>query len=281
MPKSTVYGPVASWRLGRSLGVDIICTEGKTCNFDCVYCQLGKTANLQTQRQEFVTLSRLIDDLNAVKGVTADYVTFSGMGEPTLAANLGAAIAMAKFILGLPVSVLTNASLINQEDVRRELALADVIVAKLDAAEETLFQKINRPAEGVSLAKIIQGLQAFRMEYKGKLAIEIMFTEMNRSVAYNLSYMAKFAIPDEVHLNTPLRPSDCKPLSNGEVAALRRDWFWNMSNVISVYEAKRPEVTPLNMEETELRHPTKLKSEAAPAQPSAEAGQPKGTQPAP
>src|SRR5271157_1447447 len=110
MSKSTVYGTVASWRLGRSLGIDMLCTEQKTCNFDCVYCQLGPTAKPQTERQEFVSLTTLIDDLNAAKGVAADWVTFSGMGEPTLAANLGAAIVVAKSTLGLPVAVFTNGS---------------------------------------------------------------------------------------------------------------------------------------------------------------------------
>jgi wyosine [tRNA(Phe)-imidazoG37] synthetase (radical SAM superfamily) len=108
MPKSTVYGPVASWRLGRSLGIDMLCTEQKTCNFDCVYCQLGSTVNKQTERKEFVSLVKLGDDLNVVKGVEADWVTFSGMGEPTLASNLGEAITMAKSVLGLPVALLTT-----------------------------------------------------------------------------------------------------------------------------------------------------------------------------
>ena len=248
MPKSTVYGPVASWRLGRSLGIDMLCTEQKTCNFDCVYCQLGPTAKPQTERQEFVSLTTLIDDLNAAKGVAADWVTFSGMGEPTLAANLGAAIVVAKSTLGLPVAVFTNGSLLSREDVRKELALADMVIVKVDAPDETLFRAINRPAEGIAYAGIIQGLQMFRWEYKGKLAVDVMLSDMNKGNFSNLQYTAKCALPDQVQLNTPLRPCAIKPLAAAEIESMRKSWFWNYKNVITVYEAKIPEVTPMDVE---------------------------------
>jgi wyosine [tRNA(Phe)-imidazoG37] synthetase (radical SAM superfamily) len=266
MPKSTVYGPVASWRLGRSLGIDMLCGEQKTCNFDCVYCQLGPTAKLQTERREFVSLTKLIDDLNTAKGVAADWVTFSGMGEPTLAANLGAAISAAKSILGLPVAVLTNGGLIKRQDVRQELALADMVVAKLDAPDEALFRAINRPSEDINFAPIIQGWQTFRMEYKGKLAVSIMLNDLNKKNIYHLQYMARMVLPDQVQLNTPLRPCDVKPLPMEELEGLRKTWFWNR-NAITVYGAAVPEVTPLDAEETELRNPTKARCEPPPAQP--------------
>jgi wyosine [tRNA(Phe)-imidazoG37] synthetase (radical SAM superfamily) len=256
MPKSTVYGPVASWRLGRSLGIDMLCTEQKTCNFDCIYCQLGPTAKLQTERQEFVPMTKLSDDLNAARGVAADWVTFSGMGEPTLAANLGAAITLVKSTLGLPVAVLTNGSLIKREDVRGELSLADMVIVKMDVPDEAGFRAINRPAEGIALSGILQGLQLFRMEYKGKLILDMMLTELNKGNLYNLQMNARFAMPDQVQLNTPLRPCAIKPLPAAELENLRKSWFYGQ-NTVTVYEAKRPEVTPVDAEETEQRHPTK------------------------
>ncbi|MEA3254074.1 MAG: radical SAM protein, partial [Chloroflexota bacterium] len=82
--KSIIYGPVPSWRLGKSLGVDLLCVPGKTCSFDCVYCQLGRTIELTSERKEFVSVARLAEELERVKGIAADYVTFSGTGEPTL-----------------------------------------------------------------------------------------------------------------------------------------------------------------------------------------------------
>jgi len=268
MLKSTVYGPVASWRLGRSLGIDILCTEQKTCNFDCVYCQLGPTVKPQTERQEFVSLTKLSDDLMAAKGVAADWVTLSGMGEPTLAANLGAAITMVKSILGLPVAVLTNGSLIKCQDVRSELALADMVIVKMDAPDEMLFHSINRPADGIEFSSILQGLQLFRFEYKGKLALDIMLNDMNKGSGYKLQMNARFALPDQVQLNTPLRPCAIKPLPAAELEIFRKNWFWDR-NTLTVYAAKRPEVSPMDVEETEIRHPTKPRSGPAQAQSTA------------
>ena len=130
MVKSIIYGPVPSWRLGRSLGVDLVSTEGKTCSFDCIYCQLGRTIYPQMERREFVTMAQLATELEAVKNnIVADYVTFSGMAEPTLASNLGEAIRIAKLILPLPVAILTNSSLMPREDVCDDLAQADVVIA--------------------------------------------------------------------------------------------------------------------------------------------------------
>lgn len=264
MPESIVYGPVASWRLGRSLGIDMLCTEKKTCNFDCAYCQLGPTANMQTERQDFVSLSKLTDELTAAKDVAADWVTFSGMGEPTLAANLGAAISMTKSIMDIPVAVFTNAGLMPDEDVRRELALADMVIVKMDATDEKLFQAINKPAKGIDFGKMLQSLQMFRMEFKGKLAVDVMLSDMNRENLYTLAYMAKLIIPDQVQVNTPVRPSAVKPLPAEELEALSKKWFWNHKNVVTVYGGKRPEVTPIDAKEMEMRHPAIPAPEPAP-----------------
>jgi wyosine [tRNA(Phe)-imidazoG37] synthetase (radical SAM superfamily) len=130
--------------LGRSLGVDLLPTGGKTCSFNCIYCQLGKTINPTTERKEFIPLAQLAKELNVIASESkqspiADYVTFSGMGEPTLASNLGQAVEMAKSILPPPVAVLTNSSLMSREDVRSDLAKADVVVAKVDAHNQELL----------------------------------------------------------------------------------------------------------------------------------------------
>ena len=257
MPKTTVYGPVASWRLGRSLGVDLLNSDTKICNYDCIYCQLGKTSAYQTGRQEFVSLDKLKEDLTAVKGVEADYVTFSGMGEPTLASNLGDAIKAAREILGLPVAVITNASLIKDEQVRRELALADMVIAKLDAADDQMLTRMNHPAEGIALAPILQGLQMFRLEYSGQLVIEVMLTDTNKGQVFNLNYYAKMMMPHQVQLNTPRRPCSCQALADKELTELGKTWFWNQQNLLVVSQASRPQVAPLDEEETELRHPTR------------------------
>jgi wyosine [tRNA(Phe)-imidazoG37] synthetase (radical SAM superfamily) len=251
---SILYGPVPSWRLGRSLGVDLLPAGGKTCSFDCIYCQLGRTARRLEARAEFVSLSVLARELEGVRNVPADYVTFSGMGEPTLASNLGEAIRLAREVLGLPVAVLTNSSLMAREDVRGDLACADVVVAKVDAADEQLFRRINRPLPSFSLAEIVESIELFRTAYTGKLALQMMFVEANKPFAAELAALAGGLSPDEVQINTPLRPCPVTPLSADEIAAIREE-FRRLSNVVTVHDAVRPEVTPLDVAETRRRRP--------------------------
>jgi len=251
---SIIYGPVSSWRLGRSLGIDLLSTRGKTCSFDCVYCQLGTTVHPEVERREFVSLDGLARELKKVAGIAADYATFSGMGEPSLASNLGEAIALVKSVLRLPVAVLTNCSLMTIEDVRRELSLADVVVAKLDAPNEELFRKINRPVDSQKLAEILKALRLFRKEYHGKLALQMMFIEVNKGYVSEMARIAEQLSPDEVQINTPLRPCGVSPLSPEEVAAVERE-LSNLQNVVTVYEALNPDVMPFDLAETLRRRP--------------------------
>ncbi|MDI6643245.1 MAG: radical SAM protein [Candidatus Hodarchaeaceae archaeon] len=238
----TMYGPVSSWRLGRSLGVDLICQEkGKVCSFDCVYCSLGKTTELATRRRVFVPTVLVARELKKVmKKVEADVVTFSGTGEPTLAQNLGEAIKVAKEISGLPIAVLTNSSLMVKEEVRMDLTQADIVIGELDAPNEEVFKRINQPHEGLLLADTIQGMKKFRREFKGKFALEIMFVSENKPFSQELAAIARAIDPDEVQINTPLRPSPIRPLTPEELKEIQRD-FEGM-NFLSVYEAKKPEV---------------------------------------
>ncbi len=237
-----VYGPVSSWRLGRSLGVDLICQEeGKVCSFDCVYCSLGKTTELTTKRRVFVPTELVAQELKKVMGkVEPDIVTFSGTGEPTLAQNLGEAIKVAREILGIPTAVLTNSSLITREDVRRDLAQADVIIGELDAPNEEIFKRINRPREGILLSDLIKGTKKFREEFKGKFSLEVMFVPENKLFSKEIAAIARAISPDEVQINTPLRPSHARPLNQEELKEVQRN-FEGM-NFASVYEAKKPEV---------------------------------------
>jgi len=251
---SILYGPVSSWRLGRSLGVDLVSTTGKTCSFDCIYCQLGGTVHLLVRRREFVTISHLAQELETVKNIVVDYVTFSGVAEPTLASNLGQAIELVKSVLGSPVAVLTNSSLMPREDVRRELSQADVVVVKVDAPNEELFRQINRPKIKSTLDEIIQAIRLFREGYRGKLALQMMFVEANKGCAPEMARIAEKLSPDEVQINTPLRPCAVKPLTPEEITAICQE-FAGLRGVVTVYEALRPEVTPFNLKETLRRRP--------------------------
>jgi len=253
MVKSIIYGPVSSWRLGRSLGVDLVSTKAKTCSFDCIYCQLGRTGHPVAKRRQFVAIDRLRQELSSVKDIVADYLTFSGMAEPTLASNLGEAIRIAKSVLPLPVAVLTNSSLMPREDVCDDLAQADVVVAKVDAANEQMFYQINRPEVGYSFDQILRSIEHFRKGFKGKLALQMMFVAANKGYARQMADIARQLSPDEVQLNTPLRPCPIKPLTPEEMAIIEGEF--NGLEVVSVYRASKPEVVPLNLEETLRRRP--------------------------
>jgi len=251
--RRVIYGPVASWRLGRSLGVDLVSRAEKTCSFDCVYCQLGCTRHHSAERREFVPVSRLAGELEELPALDLDYVTFSGTAEPTLASNLGEAIDEVKRRIQVPVVVLTNASLVWQPEVREALARADKVVAKLDAPTEELLTSINRPVEGITLQEILIGIRALRDEYRGCLALQMMFFEGNQEEAEALARLARAMAPDEIEVNTPLRPCAVEPLPPDALAEIMT--AFEGLNAVSVYEATRPEVRPLDIKETLQRRP--------------------------
>jgi len=241
MKITTVYGPVSSWRLGRSLGIDPICAERKICTFDCMYCSLGRTARKTVDRRIFVP-ARVVERAlkEALKKVEADVVTFSGTGEPTLAENLGELIETARDVSGLPIAVLTNSSLLFRKDVRRELARADVVKGKLDASNDELFKRINCPHEKISLSKVIKGLENFRKEFAGSFALEIMFVPENKQFSEEIAKIVRTIKPDEIQINTPLRPSPVRPLTPAELRDVQKS-FKGM-NFRTVYKAGKPRV---------------------------------------
>ena len=251
---SIIYGPVSSWRLGRSLGIDLLNTRRKACSFNCVYCQLGRTGRLIVEPEEFISLEQLTSEIKLLNPVKADYATFSGMGEPTLASNLDEAIEIARSVLHLPVAVLTNSSLMFREDVRQGLAHADTVVAKLDVPNEELFAIVNRPAPELHFAQVVEGIRRFRDEYRGKLALQVMFIEANKEYASEIAALAELISPDEVQINTPLRPCAVRPLPADSIAEIKRA-FANFRNVVTVYEAPRPKLMPFDLAETLRRRP--------------------------
>ncbi|MBO9539233.1 radical SAM protein [bacterium] len=202
---STVYGPVRSWRVGMSLGIDLLYTTS-ICSFRCIYCQLGKIQVPTMERKVYVSTERVLEDLRASNWQEADIVTLSGSGEPTLAANLAEVIDGIHAATGKPVMVLTNSTTLKDPQVRRDLAKAEKVFCKLDAADDRTLQIIDRPVEGVTVASIVEGIQALRAEYKGYLAIQMMFMPQNRKELEAFAEILNRIRPDEVQLNTPTRP---------------------------------------------------------------------------
>lgn len=142
-----VFGPVPSRRLGQSLGVDPI--PFKTCNWNCVYCQLGRTAPVTNVRRDYfppdVIVAQTSHALRSHSSGAIDWVTFVGSGEPTLHASLGWMIRQIKALTPIPVAVITNGSLLYQPEVREELIAADAVLPTLDAGNGQLYCAINRP----------------------------------------------------------------------------------------------------------------------------------------
>src|SRR4030042_2371613 len=171
-----VFGPVPSRRLGQSLGIDPV--PLKTCNWNCVYCQLGRTIPLKNVRGEFFPRE---DILTEVKQALAshklgeiDWVTFVGSGETTLHTGLGWLVRQVKLLTDIPVAIITNGSLLYLPEVRREISSADAVLPSLDAGNIKLYRRINRPHPEIRFTRLVDGLVAFREEYQGKLWIEVM-----------------------------------------------------------------------------------------------------------
>ena len=254
----TVYGPVPSWRLGKSIGVDLISQENKVCPFDCTYCQLGKTKEKTINRAVFVETSKIGRDLPPVlekSDVDVDVVTFSGTGEPTLALNLGEAVDAVRELTALPIAILTNASLMYLEEVRISLTKFDRVIAKLDAPNEKIFKEINRPDARLSFAKILEGIKRFRDIYDGKLALQIMFMDENRRCARELADLALDINPDEVQINTPTRPCPVQPLSPDQIEKIDKIFEKKGIKTVSVYKMGKPEVKVVDLEDTLRRRP--------------------------
>lgn len=225
----------------------------KVCTFDCIYCQLGRTVRHIIKRQTFVPIPDIIQEIEHLPDLKIDYITFSGTGEPTLAANLGDAIEKIKARFNKPIAVLTNSSLMHDPQVRKELGSADLVVAKLDAPNEKLFKLINQPTNGITLHLVVEGLKRFDREYPGKLALQMMFVPQNKEYAAEMAVLAKEIDPVEVQLNTPLRPCPIQPLSPEELSKIKK--LFKPLKVYSVYDVKRPEVNVMDLKETLKRRP--------------------------
>jgi len=205
-----VYGPVPSRRLGRSLGIDLI--PSKTCNFQCIYCQLGKTTFFTNKRTNFFPKEYIIFEIReAIKQFEneIDYITFVGSGEPTLYKDIEELILITKKLSKKPVCVITNGALLYDPKVRNALMLADVVLPSLDAGDEKLFIKINRPHPSIKYDDVIQGFIEFRKNYKGKFWIEIMIMKGindSRNELIKLKEKVDLLMPDRIDINVPIRP---------------------------------------------------------------------------
>ena len=168
-----------------------------------------------------------------------DTVTFSGRGEPTLAENLGEMIRAIKAFRPETIAVITNAVLIDRLDVQDDLLAADLVLAKLDAFDQASLQSVNDPPPDVKFEAILAGIKEFRRKYRHKLALQIMFTDQNKSQAAQIAEVVRDIGADEIELNTPLRPNPCQPLSEEELTAVKQIFSRYAVTVKTVYELQQ------------------------------------------
>ncbi len=244
-----LFGPVPSRRLGMSLGIDLI--PKKVCSLNCVYCEVGKTTKLTTDRMEYVKYDQVITELEQFmsKKPKIDYITFSGSGEPTLNSRMGDVLRFVKKNYPeVKTAVLTNGTLFFEKKLRAELLQADVILPSLDAASQEVFEKIDRPNAKIKIDNYIQGLIDLREEYKGKIWLEIFLLKNYNDSEKELDLLKKAIIkinPDSIQLNTLDRPGtvmDLIPLSRNELQKIID--YWKLPKVEII--ASAPERTNID-----------------------------------
>jgi wyosine [tRNA(Phe)-imidazoG37] synthetase (radical SAM superfamily) len=206
-----VFGPVPSRRLGQSLGIDTI--PLKTCNWNCVYCQLGRSQPLINRRENYSPPSEIVTEvrqaLEAHKPGEIDWVTFVGSGEPTLHTSIDWLIKQVKTLTDIPVAVITNGSLLYDPQIRDGLTAADAVLPTLDAGTSQLYRLINRPHPAATFERLTSGLVDFRRAYSGQLWVEVMLVRGLNDTEQALQAIASVLTqvePDEIHISLPTRP---------------------------------------------------------------------------
>lgn len=224
MPLAHVFGPVASGRLGRSLGLDLL--GGRVCSMDCLYCEVGATDVHTCERAPYVPAGVLLEELarwrdaeaashggtpdNRPRAMLVDHVTLGGSGEPCLNSDLARIIAGCRDILpGVPVAVLTNSTLLHRDDVRADLAGADVVLPSLDSLVESEFRALNRPCKGVTARGVADGLLGFARGFGGRIWLEVLLARGINDTAENLALLRDYVrqlAPHRVDVTTLSRP---------------------------------------------------------------------------
>ncbi len=259
------YGPVSSWRYGRSLGIDIT-TPPKKCTYNCVYCQLGPTKEHVSSPESISSslppvdaiVDEVISTLDRLDKKTVDVLTFSGTGEPTLNLNIGTIISEIRDTIdSIPIVLLTNASLLPRRDVRRAVSEFDIVTAKYDAGDEDTFKRINHPSKDTfSLQEIHDGIKRLGVETKGMLALEVMLLTGPRNLSNVKGKPRKALIDgildlkaDLVQIYTPWRPGSVpttKQVSDSTLRDFGKELEEHMSSeklwIYGVHDARGKQV---------------------------------------
>ena len=211
MSKQYIFGPVSSRRLGRSLGVDLL--RVRRCTLDCIYCEAGATEELTCSRSQGADPEKVKAELAEVlkDSPQLDYITFSGLGEPTLHPDFGG---LAHYIKETypqyKICLLTNGTLLNDPEVRSALQYVDLAMPNFDASSDHELQTINRPAAGITVETLAEGIRLAAAEYPGKLVLELFVVpgvnDSEASIERFVQYVKSFKDLKSVQLNTLDRP---------------------------------------------------------------------------
>ena len=253
-----LYGPVPSRRLGRSLGIDLV--PHKVCTYDCIYCQIGETTERTFLRKEYIPQEEILEEVQAFlnKDLPIDHFSLSGSGEPTLHSNIRSVIEGIKNLSPVPVAVITNGSLLYDEEVRGDLLRADLVLPSLDAVSPEVFLKVNRPPPGLSVEEVIEGMVEFRKIYKGRIWLEILFCKGVNDTRREIERMREAVEqiqPDLLHLNTVVRPPSEKwvrPLGRAEMEEIQ-SFFGEKASIISEFDRPLPPTSEKDISEKILR----------------------------
>jgi len=226
----SVFGPVLSGRLGRSLGLDLL--GARICSFDCLYCEVGRTDTKTVKRAAYVKPEAILAELAAHKAEgpsPVDAVTLGGLGEPCLNDGMAAIIAGAKAVYpGVPVAILTNSSLLWQDAVRADLMGADIVLPSLDSLVPGEFARLNRPAPEITLEMVKNGLLRFREQFSGRIYLEVLLADGINDSPENLEALRQFrrlCRPDRIDVVSLSRPGaypEAKPASARAMENFRR-----------------------------------------------------------
>ncbi len=226
-----LFGPVNSRRLGRSLGIDLF--REKICNLNCVYCEVGPTnvpvnrrGRYSPTREILAEITEFCSDPHRLAAV--DVLTVTAKGEPTLHLDLGVILRHIKSLTDKPVAVLTNGTTLADDEVREALQLADIVVPSLDAVRAESFSRVDRPARGLTVEAIINGLRDFSRAYRGRLWLEILLVrdinDADADIDALLPVLTTLRL-DRIQLNTVVRPPadpGARPVAEARLAEIAR-----------------------------------------------------------
>jgi len=232
-----IFGPVPSRRLGLSLGIDLV--PPKTCTYDCIYCQVGKTTKKTIECREFFPVHDILEELkNRLSSVTPDVLTFSGSGEPTLYSKIDELIYGIRRLTNKKITLLTNGSLLWKDDVMERILDVDIIMPTITTQFEDTFNIIHKPHPELTISKVTEGLIRLRQEFRGKIYLELFVLagiNDNEKELLALKEIVGKIFPDKIQINTVVRPPSDKRALAVDIQRLKeiKDLFGDRAEIIA------------------------------------------------